>query len=64
MPSTVIANFAYDQASRELLITFVSGIVYRFKNVPPEIYSGLISSREKGIYFNRHIRGKFSFEKQ
>ena len=63
MPSAVIASIEYDESLRELIITFVSGLVYRYKEVPQELYAQLKSSREKGIYFNKNIRGKFLFEK-
>jgi hypothetical protein len=64
MPSTVIASFRYDQDARVLELTFVSGMTYNYKEVPEEIYLGLKSAREKGIYFNKFIRGKFQFEKK
>jgi len=63
MPSTVISEFHYDQSSRELIITFVSGLIYRYKNVPEEVYLDFKTYREKGIFFNKNIKGKFDFEK-
>jgi len=59
----VIAYFEYDEPSQQLLITFQSGMVYRYKNVPKEIYLDMKAYREKGIFFNKNIRGKFPFEK-
>lgn len=63
MPSTVILNFFYDEETRTLKIVFVSGIVYEYKNVPAKVYQAMKMSEAKGIYFNRHIKGKFEFEK-
>ena len=63
MPSTVIASFEYNEPSQQLVITFKSGLVYRYKKVPKEIYLDMKAYREKGIYFNKNIKGKFEFEK-
>lgn len=63
MPSTVISNFFYDSQRRVLKIVFVTGLVYEYKNVPEKIYQDMKASGSKGIYFNRHIKGKFEFEK-
>lgn len=63
MPSTVISSIYYDAESTVLRIQFVSGLVYAYKNVPPEIYTALKTSKTKGIYFNQHIKGNYSFEK-
>jgi len=64
MPSTVIRDFSFDAASQILQIEFVSGITYSYKNVPEHVYTELKSSREKGIYFNKHIKGKYDFERK
>lgn len=63
MPSTVIAHIDYDVAKSMLTITFVSGVVYEYLNVPEEVYRSFKQYREKGIYLNRFIKGKFQFRK-
>ena len=63
MPSTVISNIHYNASTFILRITFVSGIIYDYKNVPEEIYLALITSGAKGFYLNQHIKNKYSFEK-
>jgi hypothetical protein len=63
MPSSVISTINYDPATAILRITFVSGVVYDYKNVPEEIYKALKTSGAKGIYLNRHIKGRYQFEK-
>ncbi|MET1057724.1 MAG: KTSC domain-containing protein [Pedobacter sp.] len=62
MPSTVIQNFYYDSATSTLTITFVSGNVYHYKDVPQKIYRSLNIAGSKGRYFNRFIKDKFAFE--
>jgi len=63
MPSTVIASMHYDVETHSLKIIFVSGLIYVYQNVPEEIYNQLKTSRSKGIYFNRFIKGHYEFEK-
>ena len=63
MPSTVISTINYDIVTSTLRITFVSGMIYDYKNVPEEVYHALKTSGTKGIYLNQHIKGKYLFEK-
>ncbi|GEO08208.1 KTSC domain-containing protein [Segetibacter aerophilus] len=63
MPSTVILKSSYSAETKTLTITFVSGLVYNYKDVPEETYRAMITSGSKGIYFNNHIKGKYAFEK-
>ena len=63
MPSTVVLRFSFDAPSQTLRITFVSGMVYEYRNVPVEIYEAMKNSGSKGSYFNRRIRDRFEFEK-
>ena len=41
MPSSVIRQFSYDEPHRRLRITFTSGDVYDYLDVPPMIFEGL-----------------------
>jgi hypothetical protein len=63
MPSSVVLHTSYKRDTATLKITFVSGLVYEYKNVPEEIYNAMIASGSKGIYFNRHIKGQYEFKK-
>ena len=63
MPSSVIAVMEYDPGSATLRIIFVSGMIYKYKNVPGTIYHALKTSDTKGIFLNQYIKGKYCFEK-
>ena len=63
MPSTVISKIDYNTDTCVLRITFVSGLVYDYKEVPADVHHALITSGAKGIYLNQHIKGKYPFEK-
>jgi hypothetical protein len=61
MPSTVIDDIDYDRNRRQLRITFTTGRIYVYDNVPPDIVAALRSAGSRGVYFNRHIRGAFAY---
>ena len=61
MPSTVIRHFSYDPSASTLTITFLSGNVYRYQEVPPEVYQSLRIAGSKGRYFNFYIKDKYRF---
>ena len=63
MPSTVIANIYYNPISYTFRITFISGTVYEYLDVPPAIYVAMKASASKGTYLNTHIKGHFNFKK-
>jgi len=61
MPSSVIRDFDYDEERRVLQITFVSGRVYAYSDVPAEVFQEFEMARSKGEFFNRHIRDCFDY---
>ena len=63
MPSSVISHFSYDELHKKLKITFVTGMVYIYQNVPVKTYEMLKISGSKGRYFNAYIKDKFKFNK-
>lgn len=63
MPSSVVARYTYDAAKQVLRVVFVSGLVYDYKDVPPEVYAAMKASGSKGAFLNTEIKGKYAFEK-
>jgi hypothetical protein len=61
MPSTVIRSFEYAPETSVLTIRFVAGTVYEYYEVPQQVYDAFLSFREKGIFYNTHIKRKFRF---
>lgn len=47
----------------ELIIKFVSGPYYSYKDVPGDVFIGLRDAPSKGRYFMEHIRDMFKTEK-
>lgn len=62
MPSTVIADMAYDPETQTLSVWFrPSGRRYEYFEVPSAVYDALRQSPSKGRYFNAHIRDGYAF---
>lgn len=61
--SSALEQISYDEAAHTLLATFrYSGRTYLYRDVPQEIYDGLIFAESIGAYFNAHIRNHYDFE--
>jgi hypothetical protein len=59
--SSNVASIGYSRHLRALEIEFTRGAIYRFLQVPPGIYRGLISADSKGHFIAENIRGKYRF---
>jgi hypothetical protein len=59
MPSTVIRDFSYNVATRQLVVTFVTGRVYAYAEVPPDVHNAFRASGSKGRFFNLEIRDNY-----
>ncbi|MFC6101678.1 KTSC domain-containing protein [Olivibacter domesticus] len=64
MPSSVIASFTYNPDTLVLRITFVSGLIYAYYDVPPVIYEEMKHVKSKGTYFNRRVKGHYRFKRK
>jgi KTSC domain len=61
MPSSVIRRFRYDETRHELAITFVSGKIYVYFEVPEAVVQELAAAPSKGQFFNRNIRDRYPY---
>jgi hypothetical protein len=59
MPSTVIRDFSYNVATRQLVVTFVTGRVYAYAEVPADVHNAFRASGSKGRFFNQEIRDQY-----
>ncbi len=63
MPSTVVAHMIYNKDAKNLRVIFQSGAIYDYKKVPEDEYQSMKTSKSKGEYLNKHIKGKYRFIK-
>lgn len=58
--SSNVAAFGYDVPTRTLALEFKgAGKIYHYKDVPQNIYDGLIEAESRGVYASANITGKF-----
>jgi hypothetical protein len=61
MPSTAIADIDYDATRERLTVTFITGRVYEYIDVPTEVAASFQSAFSKGAFFNGYIRDRYDF---
>jgi lysyl-tRNA synthetase class 2 len=61
--SSLLQAAAYDVQSSVLAVTFHSGAIYRYLDVPASTYEEFVHAESKGRYFNSTIRNRFKFVK-
>jgi|SRR5215470_5325983 len=57
--SQALAAVGYSKRLRALEVEFVNGAVYRYSNVPPEIYRDLLGAPSKAQFYDANVRGHF-----
>lgn len=62
--SSNIEAIGYDDVAQELHVQFLSGGYYVYRNVPRQIFDGLMSAASKGSFLNREVKGVYQFTKQ
>ena len=63
MPSTAIEHISYDEAARELRVTFAGGSAYTYYRVPKQVYAAFRAASSKGRYFNAWIKDRYDFRR-
>jgi lysyl-tRNA synthetase class 2 len=61
--SSTLNDVAYDTERRRLVLTFASGSVYEYADVPATVARDLLQAESKGRYFNAHIRDQYRFSR-
>jgi hypothetical protein len=59
--STSVMSVGYEPASRILEVEFHGGRVYRYFDVPPRRYRGLLDAESAGRFLNTEIKGVYSY---
>lgn len=58
--STSLASVGYSKKWAILEVQFRSGQIYRFHDVPVEVYRDLLNAQSKGRFLHREIRSRFA----
>ena len=54
-------SVSYDEGSRRLVITFRSGSVYEYTDVPRDVYLGITAAPSRGVYFSTYVKDRYPF---
>jgi hypothetical protein len=57
--SHALAAVGYSKRLHALEVEFVSGAVYRYSNVPPQLYRDFLSAASKAQFYDANVRGHF-----
>lgn len=63
MPSTVVAHIDYNDDLLEMTITFRSGMIYKYYDVPLSMVVDFKKSSSKGTFLNQYIKGNYKHKK-
>lgn len=61
--STMITEIEYDAEKQLLWLAFGKGGKYEYKDVPKDVYEGLLGAESIGKYFLANVKGHFETEK-
>lgn len=61
--STTIKSVLYNFITESLKITFSSGAMYEYSNVPSEIYDDFCKAESQGKFLNEKIKGTYNYSK-
>jgi KTSC domain-containing protein len=57
--SSAVATVGYSKKLRALEIEFRNGSIYRYLDVPTDVYEALLNARSKARYYDENIRHKY-----
>jgi hypothetical protein len=57
--SHVLAAIGYSKRLHALEVEFISGAIYRYSNVPPQVYRDFLSAASKAQFYDANVRGHF-----
>ena len=60
--SSTIKAIGYDKERNILGVQFISGGIYSFEDVEPEIFEEFKIAESKGKFFAAKIKGKYDYE--
>ena len=61
--SSNLKSAKYDTESKNLVVTFNSGSIYEYNNVPWEKFTKFRMSKSQGKYFNENISRSYKYTK-
>jgi hypothetical protein len=60
--SSMIQAFGYEAKTQTLLVIFNSSKAYRYFEVPPDVYEGLVEADSKGSYLRELVIDQYPYQ--
>jgi hypothetical protein len=57
--SSSLRSIGYDRSTRALEVEFLNGTVYRYHDVPAELWTAFRGAASKGQFFQHRVREQF-----
>jgi hypothetical protein len=57
--STAIARASFNLETRQMDVQFVSGQMYSYDGVPPEVFESFITASSPGRFYQQNVKGVF-----
>src|SRR3954447_7094540 len=57
--SSAVAAVGYSKRLHALEIEFRDGLIYRYMDVPPNVYHDFIAADSKARFYNLNVKGKY-----
>lgn len=61
--SSRILKMSYIESKKLLTVTFNSGAIYEYYDVPMEVTDGIIQADSLGKYFDKNIKGIYNYRR-
>ncbi|WP_370459408.1 KTSC domain-containing protein [Chitinophaga sp. Cy-1792] len=58
----MVAYYHYSPARKVLRVTYTSGKVYDYLQVPATVYEALKAAISKGTFLNQYIKGHYNYK--
>lgn len=61
--SPALAGMSYDSTTQTLVLEFLTGALYRYRDVPDNVVEALANDLSPARFFARHIRDRYLTER-
>jgi uncharacterized protein len=60
--SSNLVSVGYEASTKIMEVEFQTGAVYRYHDIPANLYQSLMATRSKGQFFHDYIMNQYEFE--
>lgn len=63
MNSSSLASIGYSPTQGALEVEFKHGAVYRYLDVPTNVFEAFMAAESKGTFFNQAVKNTYSYQR-